>query len=147
MDGNDEEISTVSRRHCHPWVEIIVPVISIPIGINHFCWCFVSPWILQKYVKTDDAWSYLNLLTKAWCIYLGDPDSVLENFTQVFLEPDLWWFVLQCNTDTIKVEPNSEDEAHRSHDETKVDTEPDHSQDFTLVGVKCEIEVGLFQKL
>jgi len=54
---------------------------------------------------------------------------------------------LQCNTDTIKVEPNSEDEAHRSHDEPKVDTEPEHSQDFTLVGIKCEIEVGQFQKL
>jgi len=54
---------------------------------------------------------------------------------------------LQCNVDTIKVEPNSEDEAHRSHDETKVDTEPDHSQDFTRVGVKCEREVGQFQKL
>lgn len=75
-----------------------------------------------------------------------DPDSVLENLISVFLEPDLWWFVLQCNTDTIKVEPNSsEDEAHRSHDEPKDDTEPDHSQDFAHVGVKCEIEVGQFQ--
>jgi hypothetical protein len=54
---------------------------------------------------------------------------------------------LQCNTETIKVEPNSEDEAHRSHDAPKVDAEPDHSQDFTVVGVKCEIEVGLFWKL
>ena len=49
--------------------------------------------------------------------------------------------------DTIKVEPNSEDEAHRSHDVPKGDTEPDHSEDFTLVEVKCEIEVGQYQKL
>jgi hypothetical protein len=54
---------------------------------------------------------------------------------------------IERNTDTIKVKPNSEDEVHRSHDAQKVDTEPDHSQDFTVVGVKCEIEVGQFWKL
>jgi hypothetical protein len=102
----------------------------------------------KNFAKIYQDWRFMIIfdwLTKAWCIYLGDPDSVLGNFTPIFLELDLWWFVLQCNTDTIKVEPNSEDEAHRSHNEPKDDTEPDHSQDFTLVGVKCEIEVGQFQ--
>jgi len=44
--------------------------------------------------------------------------------------------------DTIKVEPDSEDETHRSDvDIAKVDTKQ------TFVEVKCEIEVGQFQKL
>jgi hypothetical protein len=54
---------------------------------------------------------------------------------------------IEHNADTIKVEPNSEDEAHRSHYAPKVDTDPDHSQDFTVVVVKCEVEVGQFRKL
>jgi hypothetical protein len=45
--------------------------------------------------------------------------------------------------DAIKVEPDSEDETHRSDvDIPKVDTKPDHSDDCTFVEVKCEIEVG-----
>jgi hypothetical protein len=44
--------------------------------------------------------------------------------------------------DTIKVEPDSEDETHRSDVEiAKVDTKR------TFVEVKCEIEVGQFQEL
>jgi hypothetical protein len=86
-------------------------------------------------------------LQKHGAFILGTQFLHLKILLHFFLEPDFWWFLLQCNTDTIKVEPNSEDEAHRSNDDPKVDTEPDHSQDFTLVGVKCEIEVGQFQKL
>jgi len=50
--------------------------------------------------------------------------------------------LLQCIMDTIKVEPDSEDETHRSDvDIAKVDAKR------TFVEVKCEIEVGQFQKL
>lgn len=73
---------------------------------------------------------------------LGDPDSVFEHITAVLLEHDLWCCILQCIMDTIKVEPDSEDETHRSDvDIAKVDTKR------TFVEVKCEIEVGQFQKL
>jgi len=69
-------------------------------------------------------------------------DSVFEHITPLFLEHDLWFFILQCIMDTIKVEPDSEDETHRSDvDIAKVDTKR------TFVEVKCEIEVGQFQKL
>jgi hypothetical protein len=49
--------------------------------------------------------------------------------------------------DTIKVEPDSEDETHPSNvDIPKGDTKRDHSDDFALVEVKCEREVGQFSE-
>jgi hypothetical protein len=103
----------------------------------------------KNFTKICQDWQFIIMfeLTYESMVHLSwGPRFCTWNFISVFLEPDLWWFVLQCNTDTIKVEPNSsEDEAHRSHDEPKDDTEPDHSQDFTHVGVKCEVEVGQFQ--
>jgi hypothetical protein len=49
--------------------------------------------------------------------------------------------------DTIKVEPDSEDETHPSDvDIPKGDTKPDCSKVFTLVEVKCETEVGQFSE-